>query len=46
MTNTGAAVLVAVPPGHIRAVRANLVDVLRDEELRAARALGATGLPS
>ena len=35
MTDEGYARLEAAAPGHVRAVRANLVDVLTDEQLRA-----------
>jgi len=35
MTPEGYALLVAAAPGHVRAVRENLVDVLTDEELTA-----------
>lgn len=47
MTGAGYAVLVAAAPGHVSAVRANLVDVLSDEQLRAlgeAMALVAPGV--
>ncbi len=35
MTDAGAALLREAAPGHVRAVRATLVDVLTDEQLRA-----------
>ena len=35
MTDVGFARLAAAAPGHVRAVRAHLVDVLTDEQLRA-----------
>ncbi len=35
MTSEGYALLVRAAPGHVRAVRENLVDVLTDAELRA-----------
>jgi DNA-binding MarR family transcriptional regulator len=47
MTEPGYAVLVAAAPGHVRAVRANLVDVLDEAQLRAlgeAMALVAPGV--
>jgi len=40
LTQLGVEVLAEIAPGHVRAVRANLIDLLTDSELAALRSIG------
>ena len=40
LTDLGAEVLAEIAPGHVAAVRANLIDLLTEAELAALRSIG------